>query len=161
MKLAGQLKGKAEFKKKIAAIKAESPGYGAETVLEIALLVHGRAVRALQKKSHGYQQFRYRSASRNAASRWVWVAAPGEAPNTDSGASVASIELQADTTKMMAAVGTNKKSLAALEFGVPSKNISPHPWLRPALEAFKKSDAGTFFSTTAPKFFRKHLRGIL
>lgn len=64
------------------------------------------------------------------------ASAPGLAPNTDTGGLVKSIAVEMDKEKIEAEVGSNLDYASWLEFGT-KRNLSPRPWLEPALDAHK------------------------
>lgn len=64
------------------------------------------------------------------------ASAPDEAPATDTGRLANSIDFDA-VDKFTATVGSNLVYAAALEFGVPSRNLEPRPYFTPAVEAMR------------------------
>jgi len=84
-----------------------------------ALEIQGTAKKSIQKHSAG-KRYGNHTASK-----------PGDAPNTDTGRLVQSI--QTDMQGLVASVGTNLTYGKYLEYG--TKNIEPRPWLQPALDA--------------------------
>jgi len=64
------------------------------------------------------------------------ASAPDEAPATDTGRLAGSIDFDA-VDKFTATVGSNLVYAAALEFGVPSRNLEPRPYFTPAVEAMR------------------------
>ena len=89
--------------------------------------VEGSAKKSIQGKSSGKIVTRYRKGG---ASYEHVAAGPGQAPNTDRGDLVKSINTE--PTKDAVFVGTSQPHGAFQEFG--TKDMEPRPWLMPALD---------------------------
>ncbi len=94
-------------------------------------LVEGEAKRSIQERSPGKMVVRHREGG---ASYRHLAAGPGEAPNTDTGRLVSSINTEIVDDGVL--VGTNLQYGKNLEFG--TKKMDARPWLIPALT--KKSN---------------------
>jgi HK97 gp10 family phage protein len=130
MKIAS-IKGLDELK---SNFKKLSEKYGKAVTRETvkgAELVKATAIKSIQTRSSGQDVIRYR----NGGGSYNHVASKvGDAPNTDTGALVRSInvEIRPDATY----VGTTLEYAPWLEFG--TKNMGERPFLNPALEQNKK-----------------------
>lgn len=94
--------------------------------------VRNTAIRSIQQKSSG----RTVTRSRAGGSTYQHVAAAaGNAPNTDTGRLVGSV--QVDVTSDSVFVGSTLRYAGMLEFG--TRNMLPRPWLNPALEANRRA----------------------
>ncbi len=114
-------------------IQALSDRYGkklADAIKQGTLMVHGTAVKSIQERSPGQTVIRY-TANRNAYPHTA--AAPGYAPNTDTGRLVSSIKFVFSQTN--GEVSTNLQYGKYLEFG--TSRMAARPWLIPALEKNK------------------------
>ena len=94
-------------------------------------LVEGEAKRSIQERSPGNTVTRYRSGG---GSYEHQASGPNEAPNTDTGRLVSSINTEITDDGVY--VGTSLEYGKYLEFG--TKDMEERPWLIPALN--KKSD---------------------
>jgi HK97 gp10 family phage protein len=94
-------------------------------------LVEGEAKRSIQERSPGNTVTRYRSGG---GSYEHQASGPNEAPNTDTGRLVSSINTEIADDGVY--VGTSLEYGKYLEFG--TKDMEERPWLIPALN--KKSD---------------------
>lgn len=94
-------------------------------------LVEGEAKRSIQERSPGNNVTRYRSGG---GSYQHQASGPNEAPNTDTGRLVSSINTEIADDGVY--VGTSLEYGKYLEFG--TKDMEERPWLIPALN--KKSD---------------------
>lgn len=94
-------------------------------------LVEGEAKRSIQERSPGEVVTRYRSGG---GSYRHHASGPNEAPNTDTGRLVSSINTEVVEDGVL--VGTSLDYGKHLELG--TKNMTERPWLIPALN--KKSD---------------------
>lgn len=104
----------------------------AQAAVAGAELVRGEAVRSIQNTSTGERVTR----SRAGGGQYDHTAsAPGDAPNTDTGRLVSSI--QVDVRPFGIFVGSTLQYAGHLEFGTSS--MDARPWLNPALEAQRRS----------------------
>lgn len=94
-------------------------------------LVEGEAKRSIQERSGGKMVKRYREGGSNYDHQ---TSKPNEAPNTDTGRLVSSINTEPTNNGVF--VGTSLEYGKYLEFG--TKDMTERPWLIPALNA--KSD---------------------
>lgn len=90
-------------------------------------IIRGKAIKSIQDTSNGETQTRARSGG---ITRTVIASKEGDAPNTDTGTLVASI--QVDVTATYVFVGSSLSYAKWLEFG--TRNMSARPWLYPAVE---------------------------
>jgi len=92
--------------------------------------VRNYAIKSIQESSPG--QTVQRSKQGGGGSYSHVAAAPGQAPNTDTGKLVASIAVE-PTGDMRYSVGSSLPYATYLEFG--TSQMSSRPWLNPALNA--------------------------
>lgn len=93
--------------------------------------VRGTAIKSIQEVSAGSTVKRYT----NGGNQYSHVASkPGDAPNTDTGALVNSVAVEARDDGVY--VGSNLKYAPWLEFG--TSDMASRPWLFPALQNSKK-----------------------
>lgn len=95
-----------------------------------AILVRNTAVKSIQEKSIGREVIRY---TKGGNPKNHIAAAEGQAPNTDTGALVKSIQIEITPNGVF--VGSGIEYAPALEFG--TMTVGARPWLFPALEANK------------------------
>ena len=95
-------------------------------------LVESDAKRSIQEKTGGESVIRYRSGGGGYNHT---ASAPNDAPNTDTGRLVASINTEPTSDAVF--VGTTLEYGKYLEFG--TKNMSERPWLIPALDKNKQT----------------------
>lgn len=88
-----------------------------------ALMVQGDAVKSISRGSPSGKTYKRKGVTHKAS-------APGEAPATDTGELVKSINVK--NTPSGVFVGSNIKYAGMLEFG--TSNMDARPWLVPALE---------------------------
>lgn len=100
----------------------------AKAINEGAQMVRTDAIKSIQNKSTGRKVVRYR----NGKKRNRIAAAAGQAPNTDTGHLVKSIQVEVSPQAKGAYVGSNLDYAKDLELG--TKNMKPRPWLEPAYE---------------------------
>ena len=112
-----------------------------KTIQVATLMVHGTAVKSIQKSSPGESQIRYKPR------RGVVAAKPGKAPNTDTGRLVQSIAFEFEDGGMKGLVGTNLRYGKHLEFG--TNKMAARPWLKPAVRANRKKIEKLFEKTLA------------
>lgn len=105
----------------------------AEAIDATALNVHGDAVKSIQRGTKSGRTYRKYEPNREHQ-----ASAPGEAPSTDTGNLVNSIQV-IDRIDV-AYVGSDEDYAEFLEFG--TRDMQERPWLRPAVEknrlAFRK-----------------------
>lgn len=132
-----EITGVKELEKSMAALAKR---YGQEVVkgaMEAGQLVRGDAIKSIQDISHGHDDRRYRLGGNSYNHT---VSKEGDAPNTDTGTLVSSI--QVDATANYVYVGTTVKYGPWLEFG--TRRMGAHPWLNPALEKNRKNIKAIF-----------------
>lgn len=95
-------------------------------------LVRAAAIKSIQQKSAGETVTRYRLGG---GSYTHTVSNPGDAPNTDTGALVRSI--QVDVRREGVYVGSTLEYAPMLEFG--TSTMDARPWLNPALESQRRN----------------------
>lgn len=94
--------------------------------------VRNTAIRSIQSVSGGSEVTR----SRNGGNTYQHTAAgPGQAPNTDTGRLVNSIQVEVDGGSVF--VGSTLEYAGWLEHG--TRRMAARPWLNPALEANRKN----------------------
>ena len=96
-----------------------------DAIIDSALEVQGQAQRLIQRGERS-------GTARPDGSR---SSAPGEPPKTDTGRLVASIDIETDTDRLGAAVGTNLRYGKHLEMG--TTKMAARPWLFPTFERLK------------------------
>lgn len=146
--LFGKVSGTKNLKKKMDDASTILEKAMADSVKSAALSVHRNAVMSIQQTSVGEKSTRYNPLREHIASK------PGDAPNTDRGTLVKSIQFEFDDDGKTARVGTNLKYGAHLEFG--TENMSARPWLLPAFEKTTADIAKTIqknFNTGVRKGF--------
>lgn len=115
-------------------MRALAKKYGqatAEGLVASGNIVRSEAIKSIQAKSPGNTVTRTTASGNeyeHTASR------PGDAPNTDTGALVKSI--QVEVTPSGVYVGSNIEYAASLEFG--TAQMAARPWLHPALMKSKE-----------------------
>jgi HK97 gp10 family phage protein len=112
-------------------------------VQQSAILIHGAAVKLIQKTSSGASMIRY-SPKRN-----VTVSKPGDAPNTDTGRLIQSLKFEFgdENGNFVAYVGSNLSYAKHLEFG--TDKMEPRPFLSTAMRTTQKE---------RQKIFDKHFK---
>lgn len=91
-------------------------------------LVRSAAIESIQEVSVGYYDIRYRAGGGQYEHT---TSAEGDAPNTDTGRLVQSI--QVEITKKAVFVGSTLEYASYLEFG--TRSMVARPWLFPAVES--------------------------
>lgn len=112
-----------------------SKNYGkavAEAGVSGAELVRGAAIKSIQNTSDGGQVTRSRPGG---GTYTHTVSAPDQAPNTDTGRLVSSI--QVDVNPFGIFVGSTLEYAGYLEFG--TSIMEERPWLNPALESQRRN----------------------
>jgi len=85
------------------------------------------AVRSIASRSAG------KTETRSRPRRKVVVSRPGDAPNTDRGRLISSVQFAFDKARMVGTVFSGLKYARWLEFG--TRKMKARPWLRPAFKA--------------------------
>ena len=94
--------------------------------------VRNTAIKSIQAQSQGRQVTRYSQGGREYAHT---ASAPGDAPNTDTGALVKSIAVEPQQPELEMFIGSGLEYAPYLEYG--TKRMQPRPWLQPALDINK------------------------
>lgn len=113
-----------ELQRNFAAMAKEYGVKVAQATQEGGEMVRGTAVKSIQEKSSGKQVTRYREGGQPYSHV---QSQEGDAPNTDTGRLVQSINVQIKPDGVF--VGSTLKYAPALEFSLD------RPWLNPALES--------------------------
>lgn len=121
MKFTGEFKGLDKVIKKFTSLEPTMTPGMVQAVAKATLAVHKSAVKSIKEKSLGYQEWRYKPK------RLVVVSKPGDAPNSDTGRLIQSIQFEFENGGLKGLVGTNLKYGAYLEL------VYDRPWLAPAL----------------------------
>lgn len=119
--------GTKELEESMAALAKRYDRATVQAAIGAGEIIRGKAIRSIQDISNGESQARARLGG---ATRNVIVSKEGDAPNTDTGTLVASI--QVDVTATYVFVGSSLSYATWLEFG--TRNMSARPWLYPAVE---------------------------
>ena len=134
-----KVEGVEQVQRNIAALKKR---YG-EAVLEagntVAQMIRTTAIKSIQDVSQGGQTVRY-TADGNPYDHTV--SNPGEAPNTDTGRLVGSIQVEIEAEDIF--VGSTLQYAAHLEYGTTT--MQARPWLIPAVEANRRDALKEFKS---------------
>ncbi len=102
----------------------------AQGVFLTAQDIRTHAIKSIQKQNFGT----YTTRSRQGGGTYTHIAAaPGMAPNTDTGKLVNSIAVEMDWKDASAEIGSNLDYSSFLEFG--TVEMEPRPWLSPAVDA--------------------------
>ena len=124
--------GDRELLRKINKLSVNLQQAAEEAVYETAQAVRSAAIKSIQKVSAGDVVTRQGQGGR----QYQHVASkPGDAPNTDTGALVRSIQVQPVAPSETIFVGTSLEYGKHLEFG--TRGMEARPWLMPAAEAHK------------------------
>lgn len=107
-------------------------------------LVRGAAIKSIQNTSNGQSVTRYRSGG---GGYQHTASSPGDAPNTDTGRLVGSI--QTDVRGDNVYVGSTLRYAGHLEFG--TMIMRPRPWLNPALESERRNIEKLFERAANPE----------
>ncbi len=119
------------------ADKAVADAVGKAIKVSLVLL-HGAAVKSIQKKSGGEVVTRYNPRRKQTVSR------EGDPPNTDTGNLVRNIRWQYNPKRLEGVVGTNVKYGLFLELG--TKDMKARPWLGPARKKVTRQIRGLLAS---------------
>ena len=93
--------------------------------------VRNTAIRAIQDQSVGNVVTRTRASG----TTYQHIAsAPGDAPNTDTGRLVGSVQVEIEEAAVL--VGSTLEYAGMLEFG--TARMQPRPWLNPSMEANRR-----------------------
>jgi len=127
--------GEDELKRTLLSLGKDMEDAMIKGVFLTANQVRTSAIKSIQAPSFGT----WTKRSRQGGGTYDHVAAaPGNAPNTDTGKLVSSIAVEMDKEKIEAEVGSNLDYAAHLEFGTKHKKggtkMDPRPWLSPALD---------------------------
>ncbi len=112
-------------------------------------MIRTEAIKTIQDVSNGEEQTRTRLGG---ATRTVIASKAGDAPNTDTGTLVSSIQVDVTTTYVY--VGSSLSYAQWLEFG--TRNMAARPWLYPAVEK-KRADIYKLFKLKIDTETRKGL----
>jgi hypothetical protein len=123
---------------RFADVIARAPSAAENAIDALAHECRNYAVMSIQDRSSGETYYRY------SPKRLVTASAPGDAPNTDTGNLVNSIQVErAGTLRRLVNVGAEYG--LPLELGAPGRNIAARPFMGPAAMHTEK---------VAPEFFR-------
>ena len=148
--MAIKVEGVQELEKSMAALAKRYGLATAQSAIAAANLVRTEAVKSIQEVSEGEKTVRYNAAGNG---RQVTVSREGDAPNTDTGRLVSSI--QVDATAKFVFVGTSLEYGKWLEFG--TRYMNARPWLYPALER-KRKEIQKIFTLKIEAVTRKGLK---
>ena len=128
---------KAELNTAVAerVLRSISPQVLAEikaATAEAAVDAQGHAKKSINQQSGSGATYRKTSPKRTHK-----ASAPGEPPNTDTGALVNSIFFEFSENGLAATVGSRLIYAAALEFGTRNGRIEARPFIQPAAEAVR------------------------
>ena len=133
-----------EVQANMAKLSREYGKAVAEAGVAGAELVRGEAIQSVQRTSNGGQVIRSRPGG---GTYTHTVSADGEAPNTDTGRLVSSI--QVDVNPLGIFVGSTLEYAGYLEFGTSA--MEPRPWLNPALESQRRNVENLFIQAAEPE----------
>lgn len=148
--MAIKVEGVQELEKSMAALAKRYGVATAQGAIAAANLVRTEAVKSIQEVSEGEKTVRYNAEGNG---RQVTVSREGDAPNTDTGRLVSSI--QVDATAKFVFVGTSLEYGKWLEFG--TRHMNARPWLYPALER-KRKEIQRIFTLKIEAVTRKGLK---
>lgn len=129
------VQGTEELKRNFAALSKKFSEEVARTIVTSGQIVRTDAIKSIQTVSPGAAVTRYRLGGGKVdhiASR------PGDAPNTDTGRLVQSVQVEVRADDVY--VGTGLNYAPYLEFG--TSNMQARPWLFPALERNREKITG-------------------
>jgi HK97 gp10 family phage protein len=122
--------GQEELKRVLLSLGRDMEQALAQGVFLTAQQIRTHAIKSIQEQGFGS----YVQRSRQGGGTYTHIAAaPGKAPNTDTGKLVSSIAVEMDWDDASAEVGSNLDYSAFLEFG--TTQMEPRPWLSPAVDA--------------------------
>jgi len=127
-----QVEGTAEVQRNLTALAGKYGQAISDAAFAGGQLVRSTAIRSIQSTSDGGEVTRYRvggGAYPHTAS------AEGDAPNTDTGRLVSSIQVDVTPTEVF--VGSTLEYAGWLEFG--TTRMAERPWLNPALESNRRN----------------------
>lgn len=125
-----QVTGEAELRRVLNSVGKDMEDAMSKGVFLTAQQIRTHAIKSIQEQGFGTYVIR----SRQGGGTYAHIAAaPGKAPNTDTGKLVSSIAVEMDKKKPEADVGSNLEYSAFLEMGTTS--MEPRPWLMPAVNA--------------------------
>ena len=127
-----RVEGTAEVQRNLTALAGKYGQAIADAAVAGGQLVRSTAIRSIQSTSDGGEVTR----SRLGGGQYTHtVSAEGDAPNTDTGRLVSSI--QVDVRPSGVFVGSTLEYAGHLEFG--TTRMAPRPWLNPALEQNRRN----------------------
>lgn len=129
--MGAEIKGMDKLEKNFARLSKKYGEEVAKATVTGAQLVRSSAVKSIQATSSGAPVTRYRNGG---GSYSHTASKPGDAPNTDTGALVKSV--QVDVRREGVYVGSSLKYAPMLEFG--TSKMRERPWLNPALEGNRR-----------------------
>lgn len=138
------VEGMEELQANMASLAKEYGKAVAKAGVAGAELVRGAAIKSIQSTSDGGQVIRSRPGG---GTYTHTVSADGEAPNTDTGRLVSSI--QVDVNPLGIFVGSTLQYAGHLEFGTSA--MEPRPWLNPALESQRRNIEKLFINAADPE----------
>lgn len=122
--------GDKELLRKLNKLSVDLQEATAEAVYGTAQAIRGTAIKSIQRLSAGSVVSR---AGQGGKQYQHTASRPGDAPNTDTGRLVSSIQVQPLSPNQTMFVGTSLKYGKHLEFGTGS--MEARPWLMPAVDA--------------------------
>ena len=134
-----KIQGEDELKRRLLSLGKDMESAMIAGVFLTAQQVRTHAIKSIQEQSFGT----WTKRSRQGGGTYDHIAAaPGNAPNTDTGKLVSSIAVEKDEKNIEAEVGSNLDYATYLEFGTEKKNgggMDPRPWLQPALDSKRQN----------------------
>lgn len=151
MKAETKVEGVDQIKSNLAKLADKYGQEAARGAFKAAKLIEGDAKKSIQSQSSGETVER----NREGGQKYVHVVSKeGDAPNTDTGALVASI--QTEVTPKGIWVGSRLDYSAHLEFGTSS--MAARPWLFPAIEK-NRTKIKELIKKSVDKITRDHNNG--
>ena len=132
-----RIEGVRDVERKLEALAKNYDRATADAAVAGAQLVRSEAIKRIQDQSGGQPGTRYRSGG---GSYTHAASAPGDAPNTDTGRLVSSVQIE--ITGSFVFVGSTLDYAAHLEWGTTS--MQARPWLHPSKEA-RRADIERLF----------------
>ena len=127
-----QVEGTAEVQRNLTALAGKYGQAIADAAFAGGQLVRGTAIQSIQSTSNGGEVTR----SRLGGGQYTHtVSAEGDAPNTDTGRLVSSIQVEVEADDVF--VGSTLECAGYLEFG--TTRMTERPWLNPALEQNRRN----------------------
>lgn len=126
-----KVQGVEDVKRNMASLAVRYGEEAAKAAVAGGQLVRGTAIKSIRNQSHG----QYTTRTREGGGSYEHISSKaGEAPNTDTGRLVSSIQMEVTPRDVF--VGTGLKYGKFLEFG--TTRMASRPWLVPALEGNRK-----------------------